>query len=131
MKLDNKKNLAARTLNVGKERIVFDENRLAEIKEAITKQDIFDLIEEKAIKIKLKKGKRKIVKKKTRRRQGKIKKVVQTRKQDYARRVRKLRSYLKKLKDTGKVDAEKYKTIRNKIRQSKIKDLKEMKEELK
>jgi len=40
MKLDKKKNLAKRVLNVGKERIIFVKERLSEIKEAITKQDI-------------------------------------------------------------------------------------------
>ncbi len=131
MKLENKKELASRTLNIGKERIVFDRSRLDEIKEAITRQDIFDLVEEKAIKIKEKKGKKKIVKRKTRKREGKIKKRVQTRKQDYVRRVRKLRSYLKKLKDEKKVDKDQYKTLRNKIRQSEVKELKQIRGELK
>ncbi len=43
MNLRTKKELAAKALKVGKERIVFVEARLDEIKEAITKQDMRDL----------------------------------------------------------------------------------------
>ena len=46
MNLSKKKALAARTLNVGKARILFNVQRLGEIKEAITKQDIRDLHKE-------------------------------------------------------------------------------------
>ena len=44
MKLDKKKTIAARVLNVGKDRVWFNPERLQEIKEAITRQDIKDLI---------------------------------------------------------------------------------------
>jgi large subunit ribosomal protein L19e len=131
MKLSHKKQLASRVLNVGKERIVFDKNRLEEIKEAITRQDIFDLVGEKAIKINPRKGKKKIKKQKTRRREGKIKKRVNKRKTEYVKRVRKLRDYLKKLRDKGKVDRDKYRVIRSKIRQNQVKGLKQINEELK
>ena len=43
MQLSNKKELAAKVLEVGKGRIIFVESALAEIKEAITRQDILDL----------------------------------------------------------------------------------------
>ena len=45
MKLEGKKDLVARTLGVGKGRIVFNVQRLEEIKQAITKQDIKDLVQ--------------------------------------------------------------------------------------
>ena len=45
MNLQKKKELAARTLTIGKDRIMFNTSRLDEIKEAITKQDIKDLKE--------------------------------------------------------------------------------------
>jgi len=37
MKINNKKELAARTLGIGKSRILFNNSRLSEIKDAITK----------------------------------------------------------------------------------------------
>ncbi len=59
MNLEKKKKLAARTLNVGKERIIFLKSRLEEIKEAITRQDIKDLHKDGAIIIKEEKGRKK------------------------------------------------------------------------
>ena len=52
MNLRKKKALAARTFGVGVSRVEFMEPRLEEIKEAITKQDIRDLVKDGAIKIK-------------------------------------------------------------------------------
>ena len=49
MNLEKKKALAAKILHVGKERIVFNSERLAEIKESITRQDIRDLFANKSI----------------------------------------------------------------------------------
>ena len=74
MNLKKKKILAARTLNVGKNRIIFNTNRLDEIKEAITKQDIRDLYATKAIIIQDVVGRRTIQKRKIRRKKGSIKK---------------------------------------------------------
>ena len=74
MNLEKKKMLAARTLGVGKARIIFNVARINEIKEAITKQDIRDLAADKAILIREIKGTKKKVKRKTRRRAGSIKK---------------------------------------------------------
>src|SRR3989344_5480011 len=99
MKLENKRALAARTLKVGKNRVIFNSQRLSEIKEAITKQDIKDLVSSGVIRIKDKKGKRKIQKRKTRRRSGSIKKKVNKSKREYIILTRKLRAHLKKLKE--------------------------------
>ena len=71
--LDKKKRLAAKVFNVGIERICFDVERLSEIKEAITKQDIKDLFSAGAITIKEISGRRTNVKRKTKRGPGKIK----------------------------------------------------------
>ena len=69
--MNKKKVLASKVLKVGKGRIIFDINRLDEIKEAITKQDIRDLHSQGAIKIREIKGR------------GKIKKKVNKRKQEH------------------------------------------------
>ena len=116
MKLELKRELAARTLKVGKARITFNRERLAQIKESITKQDIRDLLKDGAITIKEIKGRRKNVKRKTRRRMGSVKKKVNNRKQEYVKLTRKLRTYTKSLKKTGQIDHETYRKIRKEIR---------------
>jgi large subunit ribosomal protein L19e len=116
MNLRNKKELAARALKVGKERIMFVEARRDEIKEAITKQDIRDLHADGAIRVKEISGRKAKVKKKGRRTTGKIRKKVNTRKQDYVIMTRKLRGYTAEMKKQGKVSPEEVKEIRKRIR---------------
>ena len=130
MNLTKKKELAAKTLGVGKGRIIFDNSRIDEIKEAITKQDIRDLNSNGAIKIKEISGRRKNVKRKNRRRVGKIKIKVNTRKQDYVKLTRKLRDYIKKLKEQGKIDLAKYKELRNQIRNKVYRSKKNLRDSL-
>ena len=115
MNLSKKKNLAARTLKVGKERIVFLESRIKEIKEVITKQDIRDLKNEGAIIVKEVGGRKKKTEKR-RRSPGKIKKRVNKRKQEYVKITRKLRKYLAEIKKGDKISKENYYDIRKKIR---------------
>jgi len=131
MKLEAKRALAARALNVGKGRIIFNERRLSEIKEAITKQDIKDLKLSGAIAIREKKGRRKITKRKTRRRYGSIKIKKNTRKQDYVKLTRKLRDYLKKLKTNKKISNEEYLELRKEIKTKAFRSLNHMKERIK
>lgn len=114
--LNKKKELAAKTLKVGKNRLHFDQDHLADIKEAITRQDIKDLYAEGIITIKPIKGRKKIVKRKTRRGPGKIKKTVNKRKQVYVKITRKLRAYLTELKKLGVINRELYIDLRKKIR---------------
>jgi len=115
MNLGKKKELAKRTLGVGKEKIVFVESRLADIKEAITKQDIKDLHKEGAIVIKPQKGRRKVVKKR-KRSVGNVRIRVNTRKQDYVIMTRKLRKYVAELRKRGELAKEDVEDIRKKIR---------------
>jgi large subunit ribosomal protein L19e len=131
MNLLKKKELAARTLNVGKSRIVFNKQRIEDIKEAITKQDIRDLQQDKAILVKQIKGKSKIKKRKTRRGVGTRKKKVNTRKQDYVILTRKLRSYLATLKKQNKIEQLPFIELRKEIRARTIKSLAHMKERIK
>ena len=131
MKLDKKKELAAKTLDVGKNRIAFSNEHLSEIKEAITKQDIIDLHKSGAIKIKPVKGRKKVEKRKTKRKLGKIKIKPGRRKKDYVLMTRKLRKYLKGMKVQNKLETEKYKDMRKKIRARYFKSLSQLKEVLK
>lgn len=116
MNLAKKKHLAAKTLKVGKNRIIFNQDSTAEIKEAITKQDIKTLFEEGIIGIKPVKGRRKLVKRTRRKGPGKIKKKINHRKQIYVKLVRKLRKYLKELKIKNEITLDLYKELRKKIK---------------
>lgn len=131
MNLTNKKELAAKVLKVGKKRIMFVESRLEEIKEAITRQDVLDLNKAGAIKIKEISGRKKVIKRKHRRGTGKVRKKVKTRKQDYVKLTRKLRTFAKFLKKTDAIDNEEYKNIRKKIRAKDYKSKRNLKESLK
>ncbi len=130
MNLSKKKELAGRTLKVGKERIVFVKSRLEEIKEAITKQDIRDLNKEGAIIIKEKKGRKKVKKRKTRRSRGNIRKKVKKRKKNYVILTRKLRAYVSELKKRGELAKEEIKEIRKKIRNKDFRSKNNLKEYL-
>ena len=128
MNLANKKELAAKVLGVGKNRVYFVEENLSEIKEAITRQDIQDLHQAGAIQIKEVSGRKKIVKRKNRRRTGKIKKKVNKRKKEYVIITRKLRTYAKHMLKTGKIDKETYKETRKQIRARRFKSKRNLKE---
>jgi len=128
MNLKKKKKLVARVMNVGVDRVIFNESRLDEIKEAITRQDILDLIKNKAIVLKNIKGRKKKEKRK-RRGYGGVKKKIKKRKENYVKRVRKYRNYLKKLKN--KIPDEKYKELYKKIKQNIFKDIKHLINEIK
>lgn len=127
MKLDKKKALAAKVFNVGKSRILFVEPRLAEIKEAITKEDIKALHQEGAILIKEIKGRKTIAKRK-RRLQGNIKVHVNKRKQEYVKLTRKLRAYVVDLQKSKVLSAEEVKNIRKKIKNKDFKSKAQLKD---
>ena len=116
MNLAKKKELASKVLKVGKNRIQFNTDNFPEIKEAITKQDIRDLYSQGIIIIKPVKGRKKIVKRKTKRGPGKIKKKINNRKQTYVKITRKLRNYLRDLRKLDKISSEEYWELRKKIR---------------
>ena len=131
MKLENKKELASRTLGIGKDRIIFNPSRLKEIKEAITKQDIKDLVSSNAILLKEIKGRKKVERRKTRRRAGSIRKKIKHGKRKYIILTRKFRSYLKQLRRKEEISEELYIKLRQEIRASMYKDLSHLKERLK
>lgn len=130
MNLAKKKDLAAKVLKVGKNRIVFVEEHLGEIKEAISRMDILDLHKSGAILIKEVNGRKKIVKRKHRRRTGKIKKKVNGRKQEYVIITRKLRKFVRGLVRVGAVDKEKNRELRKQIKARKFKSKRHLKENL-
>lgn len=128
MNLSKKKELAKRTFGVGENRIVFVESRLNDIKEAITKQDMRDLRQDKAIIIKEKKGRKKVIRKRRRRSTGNIRKKIKTRKRDYMILTRKLRKYVSEIKNQGKISKEEVNDIRKKIRNKAFRSKSHLKE---
>ena len=127
MNLSKKKELAKRTFGVGEDRIVFVESRLNDIKEAITKQDMRDLRQDKAIIIKEKKGRKKVIRKR-RRSTGNIRKKINTRKKDYVILTRKLRKYVSEMKNQRKISKEEVNDIRKKIRNKTFRSKSHLKE---
>ncbi len=130
MNLTKKKELAANVLGVGKGRIIFNEGRLSEIKEAISRMDISDLHKNGAISIRDVKGRKKIIKRKNRRRVGKIKQNVNTRKAEYVIITRKLRAFVRGLYRAGKINADDKREIRKQIRARKFRNKRQLKESL-
>lgn len=130
MKLEGKKSLAARTLGVGKNRILFNHARLSEIKEAITKQDIKDLVAGGAISVKQVKGRKSVEKTKTRRRAGSIKNRARDKKREYIIITRKLRKHLSVLKNQEKITLEEFKLFRREIRARTFRSLAHLKERI-
>jgi len=128
MNLSKKKSLAVKTLKVGKDRIIFVNSRLEDIKEAITKQDIKDLQKDGAIIVKEIKGRKKNLKRKKKRSTGNIRKKVNKRKERYVIMTRKLRKYIKELRNQGKLSREESLDIRKKIRNKSYKSLGNLKE---
>ncbi len=128
MKLEKKRALAARTLNVAEGRIIFNTNRLPEIKAAITRQDMRDLYQSHAIRIAEKLGRKTHKQRKTRRRAGSIKKKVNQGKKQYIIITRKLRSYLLQRKKRGSLKPENYRVLRKEIRTHAFRSLAHFKE---
>jgi large subunit ribosomal protein L19e len=131
MKLENKKELAARTLGVGKGRIIFNQNSLASIKEAITKQDIRDLVNAGAIRIKEISGRKAVQKRTTRRRAGSIRNKHINTKRVYITLARKLRRHLFSLRDRKSIKNEHYVILRKEIKMHSFRSLSHMKERFK
>lgn len=122
MKLDKKKRLAAAVLQCSEKRVVFNTERLSEIKEAITKYDIKKLIGDGAIIKKPKRGVSRararahfIQKKKGRQRghgtkKGKITSRL-SKKTRWMNTVRIQRAFLRELKETGKLTTANYREL--------------------
>ena len=130
MNLAKKKILAAKALGVGKERIILNKERVSEIKEAITRQDIRDLASSGAISVRAISGRKAHAVRKTRRRFGSIRKKVKTSKQDYIHLTRKLRAYLQELRKHEKITEEKYWQLRKQVRARMFKSKVHLKEQL-
>ncbi len=120
--LENKKRLAADVQKCSPKRVVFKEDRLNDIKEAITKSDIRALIADGAITERQKKGvsRARAKKRDTQRSKGRQKgsgnrKGKQTarspRKENWMRKIRTQREFLKELKTKNMLSKETFKNL--------------------
>lgn len=136
MDLETQRRLASKILDVGKRKVWFDPLRLSEIEEAITRQDIKELIKEGAIKklpahgVKIRAGKKrkKRFEKGRRRGTGKIKKKIRKRKIEYILKIRKIRRYLKMLKKEGKISKAEHLRLRKLAKAGLFSDINKIKE---
>ncbi len=127
MKLKTQKRLASQILKCSPKRVKFDEDRLEDIKEAITKADIRALIIDKAISRKNKKGISRVRAKKraTQKRKGKQrgqgsrkgKKTARSpKKNEWMNRIRLQRLFLKELKEKELINKNTFRLLYNKAK---------------
>ncbi len=127
MDLKNQKRLSAGLLKCSGKRIVFDPERLEDIKEAITKKDIRELISDKAITRENKKGvsraranKIKVQRSKGRRKGHGSKKgkhsAREPQKESWMKKVRLQRSFITELKEKGIISKKSYQQLYSKVK---------------
>lgn len=126
--LKTQRRLASQILNVGKSRVLFDPDRINDIKEALTKADIRDLISEGVIKKEQVKERKNFKKENGRRGIGKIKKYVIRRKREYVRKIRKLRRYLKAMLEKRAITKQEFYKLRKYSKDGHFKDRKHLEE---
>lgn len=130
MKLTTQKRMAADTLGVGLNKVSFDPLRLDEIKQAITKADIQDLIKDRAIRAKP--GRKKIKKEhRKRKKSGRIKMTIANRKRKYIFKIRKIRRYVKDQMGSKMISKELADEIRKYAKAGQFKSLRNVKEYIK
>ena len=116
MNLDKKRRLAARALGVGVNRIRFNNERLNDVKEAITKQDIRDLVADGALSVREVRGRSSGNVERVRRRAGSIKVRVGKQKRIYVKFMRKTRAYLSELRKQKTITREHFITLRKELK---------------
>jgi len=131
MKFKTQKRLAAEMLGIGVRKVWLDPLMLEEIKQAITKADIKDLIKDKAIRVKQSRKKKIKNERRKRRGRGSVKKSIAKRKATYVKKIRKLRKYLKEEKEKKTISKEDFKELRKMARAGYFKNLRQLKEHVK
>ncbi|GIU71426.1 MAG: 50S ribosomal protein L19e [Candidatus Nitrosocaldaceae archaeon] len=136
--LRKKRELAARTLGVGIERIKFDPNYLDDIADAITREDIRSLVTARTILVKKKegtsRGRFRIKHEKAKKRgrgKGSMegKKTARTgKKEAWVRKVRTLRKHLKIMKDRNEIDKDKAKLLYRRIKGGQVRSVAHLRE---
>lgn len=126
MKLTSQRRIAAKLLKVGKNRVHFDQEKLGEIKEAITKADIRSLINEKTIKAKPIKGISRYRARKTKKQKSKgrrkgpgsrkgTRKARLSKKKRWMLKVRAQRKFINELKEKKQIESKVFRNIYKKV----------------
>jgi large subunit ribosomal protein L19e len=130
MNLEKKKEIVAKMLGVGKGRVRFNHERITDIEDAVTKQELRSLIKDGAISILSVKGQ--TTKKEVKRRGYGSRKGKKTarmgKKERWVRQVRALRNYLRTVK--GQITNDKYWEAYRKIKGGEIRTIARLKEYL-
>ncbi len=130
MNLEKKKEIIAKMLGVGKGRVRFNHERITDIEDAVTKQELRSLIKDGAISILSVKGQ--TTKKEVKRRGYGSRKGKKTarmgKKERWVRQVRALRNYLRAVK--GQITNDKYWEAYRKIKGGEIRTIARLKEYL-
>lgn len=136
MTVVNKKRLAAQILKVGINRVRIDPERVQDVKDAVTKDDIRRLIKEGAIWTEPVKG-TSTVRKKMRKRKGRgpgskkgTKGARMGKKERWIRQVRALRRYLRALKERRAITNETFKVLYKKVKGGELRTIRRLKEVL-
>ena len=129
MTLRMQRRIAAKVLGIGENKVWMNPLRINEIKEAITKQDILDLIKDGAIKAREITGRKAVVRRK-KKGKGSKKGRVKRSKKDYMMKIRKLRKFLKLLKEKSLLDAPEIKYLRTLSKSGHFKSQRHLKEHI-
>jgi len=132
MILTGQRRLASEILGVGENKVWMDKHKLEDIKKAITRYDIKELIKEGTIKARIKKKveKKEEIKKKKRRGTGSWRKKVRLRKRKYIFKIRKLRKYIEEIYAQKVISQIERKKLRVMARVGRLKSLRHLKEYL-
>jgi large subunit ribosomal protein L19e len=131
MTLEGQRRISSEILGVGKNKVWFDKNRLDDIKKAITRLDVKELIKEGAIKARIKrKVEKKAGKIKKRRGTGKRKIRVMRRKEKYIKKIRKLRKYIHEIFEKKIINQKEKKKLRVMARSGELRNLRHLQEYL-
>lgn len=126
MSLEYIRELASKITGAGKSRIYIDPSYYERLSTVISREEVRKLIEDGIIKIKKKKGQTYRIEKIRKRRQrrgpgGKKGKRKKVRKEEYVKRVRGLRRFLRQLYEKGLIDSKNYRELRLMIKAGAIK----------
>jgi large subunit ribosomal protein L19e len=127
MSAESQRRLASEILGVGKNKILFDKNKIEDIKKAITRLDIKELIKEGAIKVRIKK-KIKVKREKRNKGVGHTRVKVKRRKEKYVRKIRKLRKYIQEMADKKILANDEKKHLRKMAKAGELKSLRHLQE---
>ena len=123
--LRSQRRLSSYVLGAGRNRVWFDPLRIKDIQDALTRSDIEELIKDNAIKAK-KKSVKKTKHKKRKKNVAHVKKKLNFRKRDYMLRIRKLRKFIKNMKNSRKINREEFYQLRKMAKSGQFPDLRHL-----